>query len=92
MSINLPKRVTLRTKNENDTSKKSSLPVRQPNRFCSRCAFVEQGRVGHREPREVSHHRLVVQEGFEATLGHFRLVWRVLRCPAGAWNFLESLS
>lgn len=41
--------------------------------------LIEQGGVGDLHPREVADHRLKIQQGFQASLGDFRLI----RCIGG---------
>ena len=56
--------------------------VQQRHRLAGRGGFVEQRRVGHRQPGEVGDHRLEVQERLEAALRDLGLVRRVGRVPA----------
>ncbi len=48
-----------------------------------RRALIEERRPRERQAGEVRHHRLEVQQRFEAPLGDLRLVRRVLRVPPG---------
>src|ERR1051325_11107066 len=54
-----------------------------PHRLGGRGGLVEQGRIGHRQRREVLDHGLEVDERLEAALRYLGLVRRVLRVPAG---------
>ena len=45
-------------------------------------ALIQQRGVGQRQPGQVRHHRLEVEQRFEAALRDFRLVGRVLCVPA----------
>ena len=48
--------------------------------------FVEQGGVGDVQAGQVDDHGLEIQQGFEAALGDFGLVRRVLGVPAGIFE------
>ena len=65
----------------------SPWPCREQHGHGFRCtgAFVQERRIGHLHPCEVQHHGLKIEQGFEATLGNLRLVWRVSRVPS--WVF-----
>ena len=56
--------------------------VQQRHGLARRGALVQQRRVGHGHPGEVSDHGLEIEERLEAALGDLRLVRRVGRIPA----------
>ena len=45
--------------------------------------LVEERRIRHRHPRQIAHHRLEIEQRFEAALRDFGLIGRVGRVPAG---------
>ncbi len=53
-------------------------------------SLVEQGGAGGGQPGELGHHRLEVQEGFEAALGDLGLVRRVGRVPGGVLHHVAE--
>ena len=57
--------------------------VEHRHRFRGGRRLVEQRGVGHRQRRQVLHHRLIVEQRFQTALRDLRLVRRVLRVPAG---------
>ncbi len=57
--------------------------VQQRHRFGRRGRLVEQRRVGDLHSRQLRHHRLKVEEGFEAALRDLGLVRRVRCVPSG---------
>ncbi len=61
---------------------RSSERLHQVHRLGRGRRLVEERRVGDLERREVAHHRLEVEQGFETALRHLGLVRRVLRVPA----------
>ena len=61
-------------------------PVAHRHRLGAGGGFVEQRRIGDVERGEIGDHRLEIQERFEAALGNFGLIRRVLRVPAGIFQ------
>ncbi len=59
----------------------------EPHRLGSRGGLIEQRGVGNGESGQVSHHGLEVQQGFQAPLGNFGLIWRVGSVPG--WAFYD---
>ena len=56
--------------------------VQHVHRLGRRGPFIQQRRVRDRQPRQVRHHRLVVDQRFQAPLRDLRLVGRVLPCTS----------
>src|SRR6185436_7304917 len=61
-------------------------PQQHRHRLGGRRRFVEQRRVGDLHPRQLRHHRLEIEERFEAALGDFGLIRCVGRVPAGVFE------
>ena len=57
--------------------------VRKLHCLSSGGGFVEQRRAGHWKAGQVAYDSLEVEQRFETTLRHFRLIWRVGGVPAG---------
>ena len=55
---------------------------RDPHGLGCRRRLVEQQCVAHGQAREITHHRLVVQQCLEPALSDFRLIRRVGRVPS----------
>ena len=60
--------------------------VAHRHRFGGGGGFVEQRGVGDVERGQIGDHRLEIQQRFEAALGNFGLIRRVLRVPAGIFQ------
>lgn len=58
-----------------------ALPVAELHGLGGSCSLIQQGGIGHGHACDVTDHGLVVEERLQATLGHFRLVGRVLSHP-----------
>ncbi len=56
--------------------------IRKMHPLSSRCPLVEHRRVGDLHPRQLHHHRLIVQERFHSPLRNLRLIWRIRGVPA----------
>ena len=61
-------------------------PVAHRHRLGAGGGFVEERGVRDVERGEIGDHRLKIQERFEAALGNFSLIRRVLRVPAGIFQ------
>ena len=58
-------------------------PVQEGHRLGRRGRLIEQRRVGHLHSRQLRHHRLKIEERFEAALRDLGLVRRVRCVPSG---------